>query len=115
MRGKVTLIAVEDGTSRHTGSTVVGPVAGTLAVGSNSFCKINGKLIMVDNGTMNIPTHKYQSSPDLYHSHSYPCNTFGQSFVKVEGRKVILLNDSYSGDATSVNGVGSNSFCGVTP
>ena len=104
------LIAVEDGTSEHTGSTVVGPVAGTLTVGSNSFFTIEGKLAMVEDGTMEIPSHQYQLLPPLFHSHSYNPDTLANNYFYIEGKRVILVGDSFSGDATEVKTAGSNSI-----
>ena len=98
-------IATEDGTSIHTGSTIVGPVAGTLSVGSNSVVTINGKKIMVEDGTMDIPSHKY-AEPDLYHSHNYSPDTFFHSVITIDSRKIVVTDDSYSGDATNVDSSG---------
>lgn len=110
----MTKIAVEDGTSVHTGTTVVGPVPGTLSVGTNSFCFIEGTLIVVEDGKLDIPTHLYQSIPPLSHSHSFSPDTFLQSFVTVEGLKAVLVGDSYSSDPTEVDGTGSNTFVEVS-
>jgi hypothetical protein len=108
-------IVVDDGTSKHTGSTVVGPVAGTLTVGSDTFVTVIGHKVMVEDGTMVIPTHEYSTGPPpLYHSHNYAPNTFQQSFVKVNGKKVVLVGDNYSSDATDVETAGSNNFVTVT-
>lgn len=108
-------ITVEDGTSKHTGSTVVGPVAGTVTVGSDTFVTVNGKKVMVEDGIMVIPTHEYSTGPPpLYHSHNYACNTFQQLYVKVNGKKVVLVGDTYSSDATDIETQGSNTFVTVT-
>lgn len=106
-------IVVEDGTCIHNGTTVVGPVAGTLTTGSNTFAKINGKLIMVEDGTLEVPLHKYQNSPALFHSHSFSVNSFQQSFAKINGKRIILLGDNYSNDITTINNQGSNTFCDI--
>jgi len=105
------LAVTNDGTSNHTGSTVVGPVAGTLTEGSNGFFTIEGVPVMVEDGIMVIPTHQYVTGPPPeYHNHNYPCDIFAQNFVTIEGNKINLLGDSYSGDATAINNAGSNSF-----
>lgn len=102
-------IAVENGTSIHTGSTVVGPVAGTLTVGSNTFVKIEGKKMMVNDGTMVIPSHQYNLLPPLFHSHAY-IPTATKTYVTIEGRPVIVVGDAYVADSTQVNAASSNSF-----
>jgi len=106
----MTLIAVNDGTSNHTGSTVVGPVAGTLTAGSNSFVMIEGVPVMVEDGIMEIPSHQFVVFPPQFHSHDFACDTLAQSFVMIEGNKINLLVDSYSGDATDIDNVGTNNF-----
>jgi hypothetical protein len=108
------LIAVKDGTSTHTGSTVAGPVAGTLTEGSNSFFTIEGQEIVVEDGTMEIPSHQYQVMPPLFHSHSFSPDTIAQSFFTIEGNKIVQVGDSYSSDPTSIDGAGSNSFMVIT-
>ena len=108
------LIALSDGTSRHTGTTVVGPVAGTLTAGSNSFVKVNGVLMMVEDGKMNIPSHQYIILPPAFHSHSFSPDTITDTFVTVAVKKICQVSDSYSSDATNINGDGSNSFVTIT-
>jgi hypothetical protein len=107
-------IVVSDATVSHTGTTVVGAVAGTVTVGSNSFVKIEGNLIMDESGTLVVPSHEYNLVPPLFHSHSFTPNTFAQSFVTIENKKIVLLGDSYSGDLTTIDSVGSNSFVDIS-
>ena len=105
-------IACVNGASNHTGSVCAGSVTGTLIAGGNDFVKISGSLIMVEDGTMEIPTH-LNSSCITSHSHSFSPDTFGQNFVKIGGKKVVLVGDSYSGDATNVSSAGSNDFVNI--
>ena len=110
----MTNIAVSDSESSHDGSVCSGTVTGTVVVGSNSFVNINGFRIMVEDGTMEIPSHNNPPcTPPNMQSHSYSPDTFGQNFVTIEGKKMVLLNDSYSGDNTWISSSGSNSFVGV--
>ena len=107
-------IVVSDGTSTHTGTVCSGAVAGTVTVGSNSFVFIEGNLVMVDDGTLEVPSHlNPPCSPGTPASHSFTPDTLAQSFVFVEAKKVALLGDSFSGDATSINSQGTNSFVDV--
>lgn len=106
------IVVCADGTSLHTGSTVVGPVAGTLTPGSNSFVTINGTLIMVENGQMVIPTHMYNLIPPLFHSHSFP-PVASQGYVTIAGTKMVLLGDA-GADGTSIDGAGSNGFVTIS-
>lgn len=110
----MTLIAVEDATTTHTGTICGGAVAGTVTVGSNTFVFIGTKKMMVANGTLEVPTHNNPPCvPPNNTSHSFTPNTFAQSFVTIGAQKVVLVNDSYSGDATSINSAGTNSFVQV--
>lgn len=111
----VTLIVVSDGTCNHTGSVCGGAVAGTLTVGSNSFVTIEGNLIMDEDGTLEVPTHNNPPCvPPNNQSHSLSIDSFGQSFVTIEGKKMVLVGDANTGgDATDVNGAGSNSFVSI--
>jgi len=104
------LVIVADGTSEHTGSTIDGPISGTLTVGSNSFFSIGGQLVMVDDGTMEILSHRFASSPDQFHDHSFIPDSLQQNYFLIEGRPVILEGDIYGSDATEVNSAGSNTF-----
>jgi len=106
--------ACADGSSVHTGTTVVGPVEGSVLPGSNGFCFILGAQIMVQDGTMEIPNHQYQVTPPLFHSHSFSPTVFQQSFVTVQGLKMCLVGDSHSADPTEVDSAGSNGFVEVT-
>ena len=109
-------IAVADSTSEHTGTVCAGPVAGTVTPGTNAFAKIKGQLIMVDDGTLEVPSHlNPPCTPGTPASHSFTPNTFQQTFAKVNGRKMVLVGDSFSGDATNMNGAGSNNIADVTP
>jgi len=101
-------ITVLDGVSKHTGSTVVGPVLGTVLIAQN-FCKIEGLAIMTDDDTMQIPSHLYQLIPPLSHSHSFK-PTASKVFMTIEGRPIIVKGDSYGSDATTIDSQGSNSF-----
>jgi hypothetical protein len=94
--------ATEDAVSTHTGSTVVGPVAGTVTKGSNNILKVESKYVMVEDGTLEIPVHQYQLVPALFHSHSFTPDNFNQSIWLIEGKKVCVDGDSYTGDATSI-------------
>lgn len=108
------LIVDEDGTSIHTGTTIVGPVAGTVNAVTNSFVSINGKSIFVDGDTMEIPSHKFASSPDQFHAHSFIPTVFAQSLITIEGKKVALVGDNYPADATAIDTPGGNTFVTVS-
>jgi len=111
----MTLVVIQDGTCNHTGSVCTGPVAGTLATPTQSFVTIGSILVMVEGDTMEVPTHlNPPCTPGTPAGHSYPVNTFAQSYVTVEGNKIVLLGDSYSGDATDVDNQGSNNFVEVS-
>lgn len=111
----MTLIVDEDATCNHTGTVCAGAVAGTVLVGTNGFFTIEGKEIMVDDGTLEVPTHNNPPcTPPNNLSHSFPVDTLAQSFFTIEGKKVVLLGDSSSGDATDIDSQGSNSFMSVT-
>lgn len=107
------LVATENGTCEHTGSTCVGPVAGTL-VGGQSFVTIEGSLVMVEAGTMEVPVH---GNPPCFPvpilaSHSYNPDTLQQNYFYIEGSLVVLQGDTYNGDATEVDDAG-QSFVSV--
>ncbi len=106
-------IAIEDTESEHTGSTVVGPVAGTIIVNSNNFVKIEGQNIMVEDGTMEIPLHQYQTLPPLFHSHSFSPDTLANNYFFIEANPIVLVVDSYSSDETTIKNAGSNTFVEV--
>jgi len=103
-------MVVSNGVSTHTGSTVVGAVAGTISVGANTFFTIEGNLVMVSNGTMNIPSHKYQNVPALFHSHSFSPNVLQNNYFLIEGVPIVLIGDNYAPDATNISNQGSNNF-----
>jgi len=110
------LVALEDGESTHTGTTLAGDIGGSLTRGSNSFVSVSGVKMMVQDGTMEIPSHWYATVPidvKLYHSHSFSPDTLSQSFVTIEGKKLVLVGDAYSSDPTAVTGAGSNNFVEV--
>lgn len=108
------LVAIEDGTSNHTGSVCIGAEAGTLLVGSNNFFTIEGKLIMVDDGTMEIPIHlNPPCAPGTPDSHSYSPDVLQNNYFFIEGNPVILVGDNYSPDATEVDSAG-QSFVSVS-
>ena len=107
-------MVIEDGTCNHSGTVCSGSVAGTVSVGSNSFVTIEGKLVMVDDGNLIVPTHlNPPCSPGTPGSHSFTPDTTAQSFVTVEGNAVILDGDSYQADPTVIDSPGSNSFVEV--
>ena len=69
---------------------------------------------MVDDGTMEVPSHNNPPCvPANIQSHSYTPDTLQNSYFYIEGRLVILVGDSYSGDATAVDGAGTNTFLTV--
>ena len=107
------LVTVEDGTSRHTGS-VCSPVVGSLLVTHNAFVKIDGVKIMVETDTMEIPSHLDPSCITTHGPHSYPIDTFAQDYVTVEGKRIVLLGDSYSPDPTNIINQGSNTFVTIS-
>jgi len=110
----MTLISDEDATTIHTGTVCSGSVAGTIQVGSNSFVTIEGKLVMVDDGDVLVPSHlNPPCTPGTPSSHSFTPDTIAQSFVTVEGNAVILDGDSYLADPTVIDSPGSNSFVEV--
>ena len=77
-------ITINDGTSEHTGSTVVGTVAGTISVGSNNFVTIEGQKMMIEDGKMEIPTHLYNLIPPLSHSHSFSPDIMANNYFFIE-------------------------------
>lgn len=110
----MTLAVVEDGESKHSGSTVVGDVLGTVNVGSNSFFRIGGQRVVVSDGTMEIPVHQYIIFPPAYHSHSFTPDTIGNNYFYIDNKPIILVGDSYSGDATEISNAGSNAFFNIS-
>lgn len=110
----MTKIVVDDATCIHTGTVCSGSVAGTVSVGSNAFVEIEGRLVMVDDGTLDIPSHlNPPCSPGTPGSHTFTPNTLAQSFVTVEGNIVVLDGDSYTPDPTAIDSPGSNGFVEV--
>jgi len=109
------LVATDQGTSTHSGSVCAGVVAGTLDAGSNTFVSIESELVMVDDGTMEIPSHlNPPCTPGTPLAHSYSPDTLAQGSVTVDGEAMVLIGDSFSGDATEVDGAGINTFVQVT-
>ncbi len=106
-------VVVEDAISEHTGSTVVGAVSGSISVGSNNFFSIGWKLVMVEDGTIDIPDHQYQLDPPLYHSHNYQPDTLKNNYFFIEGKKIVLVGDKYSQDESEIKTAGSNDFVEV--
>jgi hypothetical protein len=110
----MTKIVVEDATCIHTGTVCSGSVAGTISVGSNGFVRTETRLVMVDDGTLIIPSHlNPPCTPGTLASHNFTPDTLAQSFVTVEGHAVVLEGDSYSSDPTTIDSAGSNSFVEV--
>ena len=108
-------IVISDGQCLHSGTVCTGNVSGTITVGTNIFVTIENKLIMIENGTLEVPTHlNPPCTPGIPQSHSFTPNTFNQSFVTIEGKKICTLGDSYSGDATEIDNQGSNSFVDIS-
>jgi len=111
----MTLIACSDGTCSHVDTVCGGPVAGTLTAGSNVFVQINGVTVVVDDGTLVVPSHNNPPCvPSNIQSHNFTLNSFAQSFVTVNGLKIAVDGDSYTGDITFIDNVGSNSFVQVS-
>lgn len=107
-------VVISDGQTSHTGSTVVGAVAGSISNTGNTLFRIEGKLIMVEGDTMEIPTHKYDfGPPPLFHSHSFAPNTLQNNHFYIENKLVVLVGDKYSSDPTEIVGAGSNTFVEV--
>jgi hypothetical protein len=74
-----------------------------------SFVTIEGNAVFIEgSGIMDIPPHNPNPdcSPSTPHSHMYPCDTLAQSFVKIEGINVCMLNDYYDPDATHIDSTG---------
>ena len=70
---------------------------------------------MDDTGTMEVPLHNNPPCvPANIQSHSYTPDTLANSYFYIEGKLVVLVGDSFSGDATAVDGAGTNSFVTVT-
>jgi hypothetical protein len=108
------LIAVNGAGAEHTGSTIVGPVSGSVIAGANdSFITISGVVVCTEEATMEIPSHMF--APFLYHSHSYNTNTFPHDFVTVEGRKIATVGSSYADDQTDIISAGTNDFVTINP
>jgi len=109
----MTLVVLADGTSIHSGTVCAGPVAGTVTVGSNSFATVGGTLIMVTDGTMEIPVHNNPPCipPNLL-SHSFSPSA-SQTYVTIAGTLMSLLGDS-GAESTSIDGVGSNDFVTIS-
>ena len=100
-------IATQSGTALHTGS-VCGKKAGTLIPGQ-SFVKINGSPIFIEGaGIMDIPNHNPNPdcAPSTPHNHQYPCDTLAQSYVKINGVTICMVNDFYEPDATHIDSAG---------
>ena len=112
---RMTKIVLSDGVSTHDGSVCGGDVLGTVLVGTNAFVKIAGTLIMVEDGTLEVPSHNNPPcTPPNFSTHSFTSDTFVQSFTKIEGKKVLLVGDSFSGDNTFISGEGGNTFVEIS-
>lgn len=107
-------VVVSDGTCEHTGSACT-PVAGTVTVGSNSFVFVESNLVMVDDGTLEVPSHLAANCVDSDGPHSYVPDTLQQGFVFIEDKLVVLDGDSYAPDLTTIDSPGSNSIVDVVP
>ena len=110
---------VEDGISKHNGSTYPPGtiVSGTVNVFNHTFVSIGGLKVKTEFDTMEIPTHLY--TPISSHSHSYPCDTFNNNFVTIEGDKIVTKEplvemDKYSGDNTWEDNQGTNNFVTIS-
>ena len=110
----MTKVTVQDGESKHTGSTVVGDVLGTIDVGSNSFFSIGGQRIAVSDGVMVIPSHQFIIFPPAFHSHNYTPDTITNNYFYIEGKQIITVGDTYSSDATEISNAGSNAFFNIS-
>ena len=109
------LIVVEDASANHYGSTVDGPVVSSINKNSPNFVKIDGKEIISSEDTIDTPSHRFQISPDQYHSHTGQIiDQRAQSFVSIEGNPIVLVGDKNSGNDTRLDSAGSNSFVGIT-
>jgi hypothetical protein len=107
----MSLIVVEDGTCNHTGSICGGSVSGTLSVGSNDFFKINGKLVMVEDGELLVPEHNNPPCiPPNLNAHAFIANNLFNNYFYINNKLIILVGDEYSTDATEVDNAGSNDF-----
>lgn len=109
----MTLAVVEDGQSKHSGTTVVGDVLGTVNVGSNSFFSVGGKRIAVSDGSMAIPSHQYIIFPPAFHSHLFTPNTIGNNYFYIDGKPILLVGDTYTPDPTEISNAGSNTILEV--
>ena len=108
-------IAVEDGTSNHTGSVCSGSVAGTLTPVNNDFVFIESNLMIVEGDTLVVPSHNNPPCvPPNILAHNYAIDGLSQSFVFIEDKKIALIGDSYGSDATEIDGVGNNSFVDIS-
>jgi len=107
------LIADAQAISEHTGSTLQGPVQGTVDIQNQDFVFVENNLIMSDGDEMVIPSHWYANTPPptlpLFHSHRYPA-TPEQVFVFIEDKLINMVDDAYAPDYTFIKSAGNNNF-----
>lgn len=107
-------IVVENGTCSHTGTVCSGSVAGTITVGSNNFVYTEGQLDMVEDGTLEVPTHNNPPCiPPNMQSHSFIPNNIQNTFVFIESNLVCVIGDYYTSDTTTIDNQGNNSFVDI--
>ena len=101
------LVVTGDGISTHSGTICGSDVLGTVTVGSNDFVFIDNSLMMVIDGTMEVPDHNNPPCvPPNILSHSFTADITQQSFVTIGDVPVSLVGDNYSTDQTDITGAG---------
>lgn len=109
----MSLAVCSDGVSSHTGSACSPPVLGTISAGSNSFFTINGVPVVVEDGTLEVPSHLPASCIPPPETHSYPFTSVANSYFYIEGLRVVTIGDGYLADPTTATGAGANTFFDV--
>jgi len=94
---------------RHTGSICSGYKVATHDTGINTFVFIEGNLIMVEGSAIDVASHSPITCSGL-ESHSFSMNDLAQDFIFVEDKKIGLVGDGYSPDATGSINAGGNTF-----
>jgi len=107
------LICDITGTGVHTGSICSGSASTSISNGNNTFVTIEGSLVVTDSNILTVSPHTPPDCMSPPSGHSYPITDLQQSFVTIEGEKIVLIGDSYSSDSTVITNAGINTFCQI--
>ena len=96
------LIAINSSHTTHTGSTIVGPIEGTVVSDPlDAFATLNGIPIATSSAIMDIPSH--QVLPLVFHSHQYNPTSIPQTFAFINNKPIAVIGSSYPDDETVID------------